>query len=645
MGKANLDDWVVTDLTLSDLQKMQEEGKIWIINKVPARILKMNEKTNQMEEVDALIPSWFWWFNKDGFIEECLCYMDGAIIYIKPKGIRDININNIKVFVDEKGEKKIYDKAKEKSYSLDEYLREKGITGRDKAHIMALLDRIKPQKAPFNLELYEDNGYLRLPEEISGSNNLTKWLKNALKINYIDLTTALNELEEALNLFTPEQRSDLVYFLGESVANILIQIRQLPYLKAYGYSFGVTNSGKTFVYQYALRFFYGINEYWKATALEGKGFRVDALMNLTNLPILIDDVDAIKKQIISLLKSSTGSGAKSFRGKANQEINIYGSKSVLFITSNNYLLHELDVANRLAIERRMYINQYSNPLPEEQKSKGAMLLENHKTRGFLYKYFEKKPVDELVEKYRELYIKCNGNDVATSYEFGKYLLRSFGIDIDKYELRWQTEEELTIDIYEKILTLVNRFEMQQEGKMDYEAMNLKSMIDIGKIGDDENKIDVVYITQPFIEKYLPKVESLNDLNGLNELFSKEILSKLPKGTIYDRDYVFRIKNRVVRCAIVPLQKEIKITEAPQKIIEKAEIKDDLPHRKTIIVLLKEIKEIKKEKPVYDFIMTKHINEFNEMVFKEEIDKVIDWLIQNGDLVLNPSNHSYVWKGE
>jgi hypothetical protein len=620
-------------------------------------------------------PREFWWFNKEsGALEKCQSTLLWGS-YIKVYGTEKTNIykNRIKV-VKDKNEIR-YVAEDKKSFTLKEYLNKKGIVGSDKLAVITMLENLfenSKENANFGvIEFYDDNGYLKFPkieDIVVKEGSFVDEFKKGLVIKEVDLTKAKEELKRAFQLLTPKQRSDLIFYLGNSTANILIETYNLQHGKAFGSSSGETGTGKTFAYLFSQKFFWGIERFWGGDALRSSAFRLNEMVESTPLPILIDEAENIRGEIWETIKAGT-SGAETFRGRSDLTIKPYDFRAVLFFTSNDPLFENLSIDQRRAAERRFYLQRYNKEDVVKDTSQGEKFMREFETRGAMYKILESVPAKELIEELEKIYNRASGSNISViaAYNFGAYLLkRFFDIDVKEWGIKYESGKSNMEEVYERILSDCRRYQLGKD-QNDSIAKDLESKMKIEE--NVEEGVSWVYITNEYIRKYLKGlVSNLGDLVELEPLFPPEVIKKLPWGRIYSKSNVKKIwdNHPQVRFAVIPIIEDYTLPKIEENLlfeewrkpVEKKEGKEeeavkeknkpkmefkDIPNFKTIAqVLLKWNSFQKDNKDFYVEVMNEHLKDYELLVHQEEINKAIDKLFELGKTRINPKTGDFEW---
>jgi hypothetical protein len=128
---------------------------------------------------------------------------------------------------------------------------------------------------------------------------------------------------------------------------------------------------------------------------------------------------------------------------------------------------------------------------------------------------------------------------------------------------------------------------------------------------------------------------------------KQILTYLPND-LEENEKIKEIKQKV------ETEKYLKISELeieiPNPLNPIPKIISYIDDEKTINKIVKEalskLSILGKEEKTYNFVKDFCLKKYNlDNISKERIDNVIDEEFQNGNLIINPSNHLYNWKEE
>jgi hypothetical protein len=403
---------------------------------------------------------------------------DGEIIittFNKNNTIRiskaNININNITLYEEENKEIKIRDKRTGRLYSLKDFLNEKKI----RKHAEEIVKLFESNKIPkeklkrFSIYLNED-GYYSVPnkEILFFENDVEKEIEKHFSIEYNE-EEAKKELKEIYKILTPKQKIDFSLILGIPLINLLKQTFSQNLNKTYMLLHGQSRTGKTTLTKMALKFWWG-SEYNVSGDTLTSEFRLNSILTI-NLPILIDDADAIKKNtILNRIKDST-MGIPSFRGKSDLSIKSYTSKSTLIMTSNRNILLEKSIKDITALYNRFWINYYDlNDVIKGSRD----VFEGIKTKGFVFDLFKKVKAKELWDLYKS-YLEKEDNEIKAILLFTFTILKKYcrveREELQDIEIEREENEEL-INHYEWI---VRDAEKGEKGE-DYEGKDLKDFI-------------------------------------------------------------------------------------------------------------------------------------------------------------------------
>ena len=530
------------------------EGK-WVVGMLVEQLVEKVKSGS----TDVWVEEWYgdlensprivWFWDDDGFLKRgFIIKRKGNPILDKIQNIADINKNKVEVFEGEEGERLIKDIEKGEIFTVDDYIKKRGIkSGNLITGIKRIFENLELKGKAVGFEIINEGGYLKIPEKIFVKNKFEKWLEKSFKLN-VNEELAKKEIQELWNILTPQQRADLIASIGVPLHNIIADVFNLNLDKVYLLSYGETESGKTFVYQTAEKFFWGVQKFLKGNSFESN-FRVDISLASTNLPLLIDDAEPIKEKVAGIIKAST-SGGVGFRGTPNQDINIYPARATLLMTSQYNLFEDLFLTDRAAMERRFYINCYNERI--DDKKAGKRFLIEMQTSGWIFEYLKRIKAEELKDFLLELY-SGNDNGVENSLELGKRVLKELGVDASK-EGFIDPGEISEVVIYEEILQDLERMKLGMDsGGGDSEARRLSTLIGLKEEGDSK----YIWVTQGYLDYanknglLKGKVKKLSELKKLESLFDIKDIYKLPNKTIYSRDNVFYLTNKTVRCATIP----------------------------------------------------------------------------------------------
>ncbi|MGC9201013.1 MAG: hypothetical protein ACP5F8_03655, partial [Candidatus Aenigmatarchaeota archaeon] len=449
-----------------------------------------------------------------------------------------INLNEIKIFETDNKEIKILDKKTQILRSINDYLKEIGITKYKEYIIMFLKNRKeKVILKKFSLYLDPETEYLKMPEkeEIYFSNEVEKEISKRFQKSY-EIEEGMKELKEILKLLTPKQKLDFCLILGIPLTNILKEIYTKSMNKIYISLYGQSRTGKTTLALLGLQYWWGTSYFESGDSIES-GFRLNVLLNSTNLPILIDDADKIKSSIVNRIKDSA-MRIPTFRGKNNLKTEIYESKATLILTSNPNILAEKTNRDIQALKNRFWLNYYDT----KDTIKTFKNLESIiKTRGFVFYLLDKVKAKELWDLYYNFLEKTNGNEIKAILLFTFTILKNYynitDDDIKDVEVEREETEEL-----ERQYSWLKRDAERSMNETDFESRKLKDLIYIRE--EDNDKYIVVttdylsYINSEIRHPLHKRYFTLNDFKILNPLFEKskkEIVNK----TVRENEKVFR----------------------------------------------------------------------------------------------------------
>jgi len=269
---------------------------------------------------------------------------------------------------------------------------------------------------------------------------------------------------------------------------------------------------------------------------------------------------------------------------------------------------------------------------EEEKNKFFNFLLDYVYPNLLEK--NDFTISEDIEKIEERYLKFGNNAL---YFFREMLIDDKEASIPKNEL-WNTYVEWCrrynyFPKTEKVFW--NSFYREMQGRYDI----IRKEIDGKRI-----RTIVGLRLKTFEELEMEKIE--NELT-IEANVIKQVLTYLPND-LEENEKIKEIKQKV------ETEKYLKISELeieiPNPLNPIPKIISYIDDEKTINKIVKEalskLSILGKEEKTYNFVKDFCLKKYNlDNISKERIDKVIDEEFQNGNLIINPSNHLYNWKGE
>ena len=280
------------------------------------------------------------------------------------------------------------------------------------------------QGEPYGLEMVEIDGHLRLPplNLIYTSNWYAQKLKAALALS--SDKELLEELSEELwAISSPKQRADRAAIIGAAIFNVINRIRKMGLREVLIHLGGATLSGKTWIVERSLKLDFGIDLLQPDVLLNSdtfsSPFRFESVISSTNLPILIDDADAISKQLMSLVKSKTGGGFGA-RGHADQTVSTYSMKATIVSTGQyNIYAGVAALSDDMAVSNRLYVNNYEQgDADPKQKVAHDAFISKLNGGGLAYLWLQEHTVDELQRIVLEAYEAADGDSTIAAMLIG-----------------------------------------------------------------------------------------------------------------------------------------------------------------------------------------------------------------------------------
>ena len=280
------------------------------------------------------------------------------------------------------------------------------------------------QGEPYGLELVEINDHLGLPplELIYTSNWYAQKLKAALTLS--SDKELLEQLSEELwQISSPKQRADRAAIIGAAIFNVVNRIRKMGLREVLIHLGGATLSGKTWIVERSLKLDFGIDLLQPDVLLNSdtfsSPFRFESVISSTNLPILIDDADAISKQLMSLVKSKTGGGFGA-RGHADQTVSTYSMKATIVSTGQyNIYAGVAALSDDMAVSNRLYVNNYEQgDADPKQKVAHDAFISKLNGGGLVYLWLQEHTVDELQRIVLEAYEAADGDSTIAAMLIG-----------------------------------------------------------------------------------------------------------------------------------------------------------------------------------------------------------------------------------
>ena len=280
------------------------------------------------------------------------------------------------------------------------------------------------QGEPWGLELVEIDGHLRLPplELVYTSNWYAQKLKAALALSS-DRALLAQLSEELWQISSPKQRADRAAIIGASIFNVVNRIRKMGLREVLIHLGGATLSGKTWIAERSLKLDFGIDLLQPDVLLNSdtfsSPFRFETVISSTNLPILIDDADAISKQLMSLVKSKTQGGFGA-RGHADQTVSTYSMKATIVSTGQyNIYAGVAALSDDMAVSNRLYVNNYEQgDADPKQKVAHDAFISKLNGGGLVYLWLQEHTVDELQRVVLEAYEAADGDSTIAAMLIG-----------------------------------------------------------------------------------------------------------------------------------------------------------------------------------------------------------------------------------
>jgi len=287
---------------------------------------------------------------------------------------------------------------------------------------------------PYGLELVEIDGRLGLPplELIYASNWYAQKLKAALTLSS-DRVLLERLSEELWQISSPKQRADRAAIIGAAIFNLVNRVRKMGLREVLIHLGGATLSGKTWIAERALKLDFGIDLLQPDVLLNSdtfsSPFRFETVISSTNLPVLIDDADAISKQLMSLVKSKTGGGFGA-RGHADQTVTTYSMRATIISTGQyNIYAGVAALSDDMAVSNRLYVNNYEQG-DADPKAKVAhdAFISKLGAGGLIYLWLKEHTVDELQQILLEAYQAADGDSTIAAMLLGLGFLGKLNLE-------------------------------------------------------------------------------------------------------------------------------------------------------------------------------------------------------------------------